>query len=184
MSSKNTPRVTVLRLGHRIHRDKRLTTHLVLAARAFGAHEAIYSGQKDPGLEKKIADVVARWGGPFKVRYEKDWLSLIRGWDGAVCHLTMYGVNFYEHIKEISDQPEILMVVGSEKVPGNLYRLANFNIAIGNQPHSEVSALAVFLDRIFEGGELYRRFEDARISIVPQERGKKIRITDISRGNE
>ncbi|MGI0148094.1 MAG: tRNA (cytidine(56)-2'-O)-methyltransferase, partial [Thermoplasmata archaeon] len=31
------PRVTVLRLGHRPSRDKRVTTHVALVARAFGA---------------------------------------------------------------------------------------------------------------------------------------------------
>ena len=29
--------ITILRIGHRISRDKRITTHVALVARAFGA---------------------------------------------------------------------------------------------------------------------------------------------------
>jgi len=174
-----TPRITVLRLGHRIERDKRLTTHVLLVARAFGAGEAIYSGQRDPVVEAKVSDVVARWGGPFEIRYERDWLTFVRTWDGTVCHLTMYGTHIDEKAEEIANEPLLLVVVGSEKVPGQIYDLADYNIAVGNQPHSEVSALAIFLDRIHRGAELHRRFEGARISVVPQEKGKNVRIIDI-----
>ncbi|HEX69064.1 MAG TPA: tRNA (cytidine(56)-2'-O)-methyltransferase, partial [Candidatus Bathyarchaeota archaeon] len=49
-----------------------------------------------------------------------------------------------------------------------------FNVAIGNQPHSECSSLAVFLDRLFEGKELEKEFENAKLKIIPQARGKKV----------
>jgi tRNA (cytidine56-2'-O)-methyltransferase len=52
--------------------------------------------------------------------------------------------------------------------------VSDLNVAIGNQPHSECASLAVFLDRLFEGKELTRRFENARFKILPQARGKKI----------
>ncbi|NIU84342.1 MAG: tRNA (cytidine(56)-2'-O)-methyltransferase, partial [Candidatus Thorarchaeota archaeon] len=41
-------------------------------------------------------------------------------------------------------------------------------------PHSEIAALAIFLDRLFQRKELKRRFEGAKIKVTPQERGKKI----------
>ena len=44
MDNGGTPRISVLRLGHRIERDKRITSHLGLTARAFGADEIILSG--------------------------------------------------------------------------------------------------------------------------------------------
>lgn len=50
----------------------------------------------------------------------------------------------------------------------------DYNIAIGNQPHSEVAALAIFLDRIYKGRELYMEFGDAKIKILPQNVGKKV----------
>jgi len=37
-----------------------------------------------------------------------------------------------------------------------------------------VSALAVFLHELFEGREMEREFEGARLRIVPQERGKRV----------
>ena len=40
-------RVSVLRLGHRRERDKRITSHLGLTARAFGADEVILAGEED-----------------------------------------------------------------------------------------------------------------------------------------
>ncbi|TRO45870.1 tRNA (cytidine(56)-2'-O)-methyltransferase, partial [Candidatus Bathyarchaeota archaeon] len=64
---------------------------------------------------------------------------------------------------------------GSQKVPKEFFsnEVSDFNVSIGNQPHSECSALAVFLDRFFEGKELTRGFKKAKIKIVPQQRGKK-----------
>jgi tRNA (cytidine56-2'-O)-methyltransferase len=51
-------------------------------------------------------------------------------------------------------------------------------VSVGNQPHSECSALAIFLDRYFEGKELERDFDGAKIKIVPKERGKAIKTDD------
>jgi tRNA (cytidine56-2'-O)-methyltransferase len=51
--------------------------------------------------------------------------------------------------------------------------MVDYNIAVGNQPHSEVAALAILLDRIFDGKQFSRDFR-GRKKIVPQERGKKV----------
>ena len=46
---RNAPsRLSVLRLGHRRDRDKRITSHLGLTARAFGADEVVLAGDRDP----------------------------------------------------------------------------------------------------------------------------------------
>ena len=47
-------------------------------------------------------------------------------------------------------ESEILVVVGGAKVSGTIFELADYNIAIGHQPHSEVAALAVFLDNVLD----------------------------------
>ena len=72
---------------------------------------------------------------------------------------------------------DVLLIVGSQKVPGEFYssEVSDFNVSVGNQPHSECSSLAIFLDRYFEGKELAKPFEKAKIEIVPKERGKEIR---------
>jgi len=70
-----------------------------------------------------------------------------------------------------------MVVIGAAKVPVEMFSLADFNIAIGNQPHSECAALAVFLDRLFNGKELCLEFKDAKIKIIPQKHGKKVITT-------
>jgi len=52
--------------------------------------------------------------------------------------------------------------------------VSDFNVAVGNQPHSEISSLAIFLDRLYEGKELGMKFNQAKFNIVPQKRGKKV----------
>jgi tRNA (cytidine56-2'-O)-methyltransferase len=41
-----------------------------------------------------------------------------------------------------------------------------------------VAALAVFLDRLFEGRELDRKWEDADRRVVPQATGKRVEEVD------
>ncbi|MCS7113391.1 MAG: tRNA (cytidine(56)-2'-O)-methyltransferase [Candidatus Bathyarchaeota archaeon] len=171
-------RIYVLRLGHRIHRDRRITTHVGLAARAFGADGIIISGDMDQTVMNSLSRVVEVWGGPFDIKYEGDWRKVIEnyrrsGW--RIVHLTMYGLPLLEVIDSIRIDPsDKLIVVGSEKVPGVVYKLADWNVAITTQPHSEVSALAVFLDRLLEGREFHREFTSGMLKIIPQERGKKV----------
>jgi tRNA (cytidine56-2'-O)-methyltransferase len=50
------------------------------------------------------------------------------------------------------------------------------NIAVGNQPHSEIAALAIFLDRFFQGKELIATFQNAKMSIIPTSHGKRVKI--------
>lgn len=169
--------IVVLRYGHRFLRDERVSTHLCLVARAFGADGVIFD-KKDPEIERKIRDVSERWGGRFWIGYTDDPIEYIRNFDGITVHLTMYGINLDDVIgkirKRYREVERMLVIVGSEKVPSEIYEISDFNVAIGNQPHSEIAALAVFLDRFFEGRELRRRFEDAKIEIIPSERGKRV----------
>ncbi|MCC6064949.1 MAG: tRNA (cytidine(56)-2'-O)-methyltransferase [Thermofilum sp.] len=173
-------RVVVLRLGHRLGRDKRVSTHVGLVARAFGASGIIYVGEVEESVLNTLRKVVDVWGGPFSVETAPSYRAVIRKWKedgGLVVHLTMYGENIegsdvLERIR--SSGKDILVVVGAEKVPRDVYEMADFNVAIGNQPHSEVSALAVFLDRLFKGAELLKEFEGAKLRVIPSPRGKRV----------
>lgn len=160
--------LTVLRLGHRADRDKRVTTHCALVARAFGARELIYSGEKDTKFESSIKRVVDSWGGPFMVNYTVNWRSFIKSFKGEKIHLTMYGESF-ENVPK--PKGNTLVIVGAEKVPGEVYWLADRNVSVGNQPHSEIAALAVYLYSI---NGLKNDFERAKKRIVPLARGKKV----------
>ena len=167
--------IKVLRLGHRPERDARISTQCGLVARAFGADEIIFSGEYDKKIIENLRDVVKRWGGPFKISYEKNYRTLIKRYKKkfAVVHLTMYGLPIKKEIKKVGKK-NMLIIIGSEKVPGEIYHLADYNIAIANQPHSEVAALAVLLHDYYKGRELNKKFKKARIKIVPQKQGKKV----------
>ena len=167
-------RIWVLRLGHRRVRDQRITSHCALVTRAFGAEGITYSGDKDENLEKSIRKVVERWGGSFEIKYEKTWKKILKTWKGKIVHLTMYGLPIQEVVNEIKEcKKDLLIIIGSQHVPGEVYHLTDWNVSVTNQPHSEVAALAVFLDRFFEGKELQKSFENKKIKIIPQEHGKK-----------
>ena len=166
--------IVVLRLGHRIERDKRLSTHCGLVARAFGAGKIVYSGQKDSGLEESINSVTKGWGGPFQIEHTESARKLIKDWKGRVVHLTVYGLPLQDKIKEIRRQKNLLVVIGGEKVPSEVYQDVDWNISVTSQPHSEVSSLGCFLDYYFRGKEMKKKFKKAKIRVVPQERGKKV----------
>jgi tRNA (cytidine56-2'-O)-methyltransferase len=167
--------IHVLRLGHRIARDHRISTHCGLVARAFGAHKIIYTGEKDAHLEDSIKNVVKNWGGPFEIEYSDSWkkiMGIYKKKNFCVVHLTMYGLPIKKEISKIRKKKDLLVVIGGEKVPSEVYHTSDFNISITNQPHSEVAALAVFLHEFFKGKELEKKFKKARIKIIPQKTGK------------
>ncbi len=167
--------IDVLRLGHRPERDKRITTHICLTARAMGADRVLVD-TADGELEDRLARVVDDFGGDFRVETGVNWRQLLRGTEATVVHLTMYGENATTWGEErwrklrVND---LLVVVGATKVPSEVYGMADVNVAVGNQPHSEVAALAVFLYWLTEGEPLMRDF-GGRLRIVPQARGKRV----------
>lgn len=165
--------ITVLRLGHRKIRDARISTHVGLVARAFGADKMIYSGEKDQGLLDSLNKVSENWGGKFEANYEKNWRKVIRNFKGRKVHLTMYGLPIQDEIKKIRRNKNLLVIVGGEKVPGEVYGLVDYNVSISSQPHSEVAALAVFLHEYFCGKELQKSFS-GKFKVVPQKAGKKL----------
>ena len=171
--------VKVLRLGHRRVRDKRVSTHCGLVARAFGADGIIYSGEEDVKLINSINKVVGNWGGVFEVGYAKNWRKFLKAFKGVKVHLTMYGLGFEKEMSKVrkkageGDGKDVLVVIGAEKVPGEVYKNVDFNLSVGNQPHSEIAALALFLDRFFEGKEFEKKF-DGKIKIKPCKDGKII----------
>ncbi|MDI6884193.1 MAG: tRNA (cytidine(56)-2'-O)-methyltransferase [Hadesarchaea archaeon] len=170
------PRVVVLRMGHRPRRDKRVTTHIGLVARALGADGMILADIKDRGIEESIRRVTQLWGGPFFVRTGEPWKGVIKKWrstGGLVIHLTMYGLPLGDLLWKVRDR-DLLIVVGAEKMPGELFEAADLNLAVGHQPHSEVAALAVFLDRLFGGAELKKEFKNKKLRIIPSPKGKKV----------
>jgi tRNA (cytidine56-2'-O)-methyltransferase len=168
--------VTVLRIGHRLVRDDRVTTHAALVSRAFGASR-IYMTGIDQSVKDTVNAIDKRWGGHFEVEIIQDWKSVARAWKksgGKIAHLTMYGINIDDTVEKLYKEQKLLVIIGAEKVPREAYELADYNIAVGNQPHSEIAALAIFLDRIFEGKQFKRDIAGGQLRIVPSEKGKQV----------
>ncbi len=166
--------MAVLRLGHRPFRDKRITTHVALVARAFGSDQ-IYIDTKDESIENTIASIGNRFGGSFCIQTGVNALRIVKNWPGIIVHLTMYGETLETAIKDLKTKLDnnILIIVGAEKVPPQYFELADWNVSVGNQPHSEVAALALFLDRITQGSWQKRQF-DGEMQIAPSRYGKKV----------
>ncbi len=169
----------MLRLGHRVQRDKRVTTHVGLVARAFGASGIVIAGVKDESVVRSLRRVCEIWGrAEFVVEDGVDPLEYIENWKksgGLVVHLTMYGLHVDDVIDEIrSSGKDLLVIVGAAKVPRVYYEIADYNVAVGHQPHSEVAALAIFLDRLYGGKELKLIYPDAKLYVEPCPRGKRV----------
>jgi tRNA (cytidine56-2'-O)-methyltransferase len=168
--------IAILRIGHRPERDKRITTHVCLVARAFGA-DTIYITTSDTHLESSVNGIIERFGGSFLIKSGIKPKSIINSWNGTIVHLTMYGEQLSKVAEIIPQKKDLLIIVGAEKVPRYYYQIADYNISIGNQPHSEVAALAILLDRYTEGAWVEKDFH-GDITIVPSNRGKKVTAHD------
>lgn len=164
--------ITIFRIGHRIARDKRITTHVALVARAFAADKVIIDTE-DKKIEKTIKSTYARFGGNFEIETGVDKKKIIKNWKGNIVHLTMYGGELDKSIDKLDKSKDMLVIVGAEKVPGYIYEMADYNVSVGNQPHSEVAALAVFLDRYTNGAWQKKKF-NGKIEILPCNKGKKV----------
>ncbi|MDR9411647.1 MAG: tRNA (cytidine(56)-2'-O)-methyltransferase [Haloferacaceae archaeon] len=166
----------VVRLSHRPGRDDRMTTHVALTARAFGARGVVLPDSASQAA-RTARDITDRFGGPFTVEQVDDPRVTIREHQGPVVHLTMYGEPIEAVVGPVRSALEDaagLIVVGGGKVPGAVYERADWNVAVGNQPHSEVAALAVCLDRLQAGRWAARRWTGADQRIVPQASGKRV----------
>ena len=175
-------KVSVLRIGHRLLRDDRITTHAALVSRAFGSNR-IYMTEVDNSIKETLEGVIKRWGGAsdFVIDIIENWREMIKKWKkegGKAVLLTMYGINVEDTIDRLRKEDKLLVIIGAEKVPRDLYNLVDYNVAIGNQPHSEIAALAIFLDRAFGGKQLKKEFRGARLKIIPMAKGKMVKEID------
>ena len=167
-------------MGHRFVRDDRTLTHLCLVSRALGA-EAIHLEEAETDLLTGVKEVNEAWGGSFEVIPGEDWRAVIRsakGEERKVVHLTMYGVPLPDALAELRKHKKFLVVVGGPKVPGQVYQLADYNVGVTAQPHSEIAALAITLHELQGGEELKRDFGQSKLKIVPRERGKRVIVKE------
>lgn len=172
--------IEVVRIGQRVVRDDRVTTHVALVSRSFGA-EKIYMTEVNPEIKDTLDKINKTWGGNFEVEFIEKWKSIVKkkkDENFKIVHLTMYGEKINDAQKELQSEEKLLIVVGAEKVPREIYELADYNIGVGSQPHSEISALGVLLDRIQSGKQFDKAFPNAKRKIVPTKNGKNVKVSE------
>ena len=89
----------------------------------------------------------------------------------------MYGENINKIHSQLQLQDKILVIVGAEKVPREIYEKADYNVSKGTQPHSEISALSILLDRIQNGQQFNKKFDGSRRVIIPSKNGKNVDVS-------
>ena len=172
--------IEVVRIGQRVVRDDRVTTHVALVSRAFGA-EKIFMTEVNPEIKDTLEKINKTWGGNFVVEFIEKWKPVIKKKkeeNFKIVHLSMYGESINEVQEKISEEENLLVVVGAEKVPREIYDLADYNVGVGSQPHSEISALAILLDRIQKGKQFEKAFPDAKRKIIPTKTGKNVQVKE------
>lgn len=165
----------VVRVGHRYVRDYRTLTHLCLVSRALGA-ECIYLEEVEKELLDTVGEVNRTWGGDFSV-VQGAWKKVFheaKDEGRTIVHLTMYGDPLQEKVDELREKASFLIAVGGPKVPGEVYQLADYNVAVTSQPHSEIAALAISIHDIQKGEELKKVFGDYKLRIIPSAKGKQV----------
>lgn len=171
-------RIVILRIGHRVFRDSRVTSHVCLTARALGADGVIIADREDKPVESTIRDVTERFGGPFQVQSGIAWRRAVRDWKengGKVVHLTAYGLPLPKILPEIQGMTyDMMVIIGSEKMPGEVFKIADWNVSVTSQPMSEIAALAIFLDWIKDHREFDHEFSGAQVRILPSKDGKRV----------
>ena len=172
--------IEVVRIGQRLVRDDRVTTHVALVSRGFGA-ERIYMTEVNPEIKDTIKKINNTWGGNFEIEFIDKWKTIVkkRKDEGLkIVHLSMYGESIDDVQESLRNEKDIMVVVGAEKVPREIYELADYNVAVGSQPHSEISALAIVLDRIQNGKQFKKEFSNAKRKIIPTKKGKNVEVKE------
>ena len=172
--------IEVIRIGQRVVRDDRVTTHVALVARAFGAKKILMT-EVNPDIKDTLEKINNTWGGDFSIEFIDSWKPVIKMKKEnsfKIVHLSMYGEEINDIQSDLRKEEKLLIVVGAEKVPREIYEYADYNVGIGNQPHSEISALAILLDRIQQGNQFNKVFSGAKRKIIPTKKGKNVVVKE------
>ncbi len=140
-----------------------------LASRAFGASSVIFTSRKSTRLIRYFKSISNKWGGKFEVRFEKDWDKVIaekRGYEKV--YLTNYGAPISKMMYRIRTYKNILLIATLSEGMKKLGDMVDYKVSVTTQPHSSVSAIAVFLHVFFSGRELAIRFNNAKYKVIQE----------------
>ena len=87
--------IEVVRIGQRLVRDDRVTTHVALVSRGFGA-ERIFMTEVNPEIKDTIEKINNTWGGNFEVEFIEKWKIIVKKKKDEgfkIVHLSMYSEN-------------------------------------------------------------------------------------------
>ena len=135
----------------------------------------------NPEIKDTIEKINNTWGGDFVIEFVDNWKSVIKNKKNEgykIVHLSMYGEKINQIQNQLRLKDKMLIVVGAEKVPREIYELADYNVGVGSQPHSEISALDILLDRIQNGEQFEKDFPNAKRKIVPTKNGKNVQVNE------
>ena len=135
----------------------------------------------NPEIKDTLKKINKTWGGSFEVEFIEKWRPIVKkkkDENFRIVHLTMYGESINEVQQKLGKEENLLVVVGAEKVPREIYELADYNVGVGSQPHSEISALAILLDRIQNGKQFEKSFSGGIRKIIPTKKGKNVQVKE------
>jgi tRNA (cytidine56-2'-O)-methyltransferase len=90
--------IEVMRIGQRVVRDDRVTTHVALVARAFGANTILMT-EVNPDIKETLEKINNTWGGNFSIEFIDSWkpvLKMKKENGFKIVHLSMYGEKINE----------------------------------------------------------------------------------------
>ena len=111
--------IEVVRIGQRLVRDDRVTTHVALVSRAFGA-EKIFMTEINPEIKDTLEKINDTWGGNFAIEFIDKWKPIVKKKKEEgfrIVHLTMYGEKINDAQEKLRNEKDLLIVVGAV-VPG------------------------------------------------------------------
>lgn len=153
---------------------------IFLTARALGAAEVIFTGEKETRIAKYASDLEREWGGTFKVSFNKDYRKILAEANKyKTVYLTRYGTPLNKIIYSLKTYKNIMLIVSSVKASTQaLHEIADFNVSVTDQPHCSAAAIAIFLHEFYEGRELAVHFKNSKYKVVPNEHGINVEMIE------
>jgi tRNA (cytidine56-2'-O)-methyltransferase len=140
---------------------------LCLTARALGASEITFVGDKDTRLIRYINNLNKNWGGKFKVQFAKSYKEALKSdTKYKKVYLTRYGNPLQTKSYMLKTYKNLVLIVTLKDEMEAIQKLADFNISVSSQPHCSSAAVAIFLHEFYNGRELAMHFENAKYKLV------------------
>lgn len=152
---------------------REVMTDICMTSRAFGASKISFTCNEDRKVANAVGKISDAWGGKFAISFNADYKKMMSNSPNyKKIFLTQYGLPVQKVNHSLRTYKNIMVIVSlTDALAQRLIDAADFNVSITTQPHSSVSAIAVFLHTYFNGRENAMQFENAKMKVIPMERG-------------